>query len=188
MTGAKAIGVPGWPDSACCTASMDNVRIVLMHSSSMDRSLDEGLPILGCATAHDCIPRFRNRGGPCWLARFDIHVRAPAPQKNAGPGLREHLTHVSEAGKLPRIANRPAVNWFHFGIARAPLPFNYPVNQTVVTSRLAAVRLGNYSIPQTRCSKPPVQSCGVSKYATAGALDEKFGYVSPKNGIVRIVR
>ena len=43
-------------------------------------------------------------------------------------------------------------------------------------------------IPQTRCSKPPVQSCGVSKYATAGALDEKFGYVSPKNGIVRIVR
>ena len=45
MTGARAIGVPGWPDSACCTASIDSVRIVLMQSSSMDRSLDEGLSV-----------------------------------------------------------------------------------------------------------------------------------------------
>src|SRR5215471_20529301 len=33
--GASAIGVPGCPDLACCTASMESVRIVLMHSSSM---------------------------------------------------------------------------------------------------------------------------------------------------------
>ena len=26
-----AIGVPGWPELAACTASIDNVRIVLMH-------------------------------------------------------------------------------------------------------------------------------------------------------------
>src|SRR5258708_22998233 len=34
-TGASAIGVPGWPELACCTASMDNVRMVLMLSWSM---------------------------------------------------------------------------------------------------------------------------------------------------------
>jgi hypothetical protein len=28
--GARAIGVPGWPDSACCTASMARARMVLM--------------------------------------------------------------------------------------------------------------------------------------------------------------
>ena len=40
MTGAKAIGVPGWPDSACCTASIDKVRIVLMQSAAIDPSHD----------------------------------------------------------------------------------------------------------------------------------------------------
>src|SRR5579872_6886830 len=30
-TGARAIGVPGWPELAAWTASIDNVRIVLMH-------------------------------------------------------------------------------------------------------------------------------------------------------------
>src|SRR5687768_3893141 len=34
--GASAMGVPGWPDSAFCTASIDSVRMVLMHSSSSD--------------------------------------------------------------------------------------------------------------------------------------------------------
>ena len=29
-----AIGIPGCPELACCTASMDNVRIVLMHNWS----------------------------------------------------------------------------------------------------------------------------------------------------------
>src|SRR3954469_10841049 len=34
VTGASAIGVPGWPELAFWTASIDSVRIVLMHSSS----------------------------------------------------------------------------------------------------------------------------------------------------------
>src|SRR6267378_5634922 len=34
-SGASAIGVPGCPDLACCTASMESVRIVLMHSWSI---------------------------------------------------------------------------------------------------------------------------------------------------------
>ena len=29
-----AIGVPGWPELAACTASIDRVRMVLMHSRS----------------------------------------------------------------------------------------------------------------------------------------------------------
>src|SRR6516165_1855794 len=33
-SGARAIGVPGWPDLAAWTASMDNVRMVLTHNSS----------------------------------------------------------------------------------------------------------------------------------------------------------
>src|ERR1041384_3926781 len=33
-TGASAIGVPGWPELACCTASMASVRMVLMQSWS----------------------------------------------------------------------------------------------------------------------------------------------------------
>lgn len=34
-TGASAVGVPGWPDSASRTASMESVRIVAIVSSSM---------------------------------------------------------------------------------------------------------------------------------------------------------
>src|SRR5467141_2985525 len=33
-SGASAIGVPGCPDFACCTASIDRVRIVLIDSWS----------------------------------------------------------------------------------------------------------------------------------------------------------
>src|SRR5215469_7840333 len=32
--GARAIGVPGWPELACCTASIERVRIVLIQSWS----------------------------------------------------------------------------------------------------------------------------------------------------------
>ena len=35
-TGAMAIGVPGWPELAFCTASMHNVRIVLTEMSSIE--------------------------------------------------------------------------------------------------------------------------------------------------------
>src|SRR5690349_5895086 len=42
-SGASAIGVPGWPDLACCTASMDSVRIVLMHSRSSSAAVVAGL-------------------------------------------------------------------------------------------------------------------------------------------------
>jgi hypothetical protein len=34
-TGAIAIGVPGWPEFACWTASMLNVRMVLIERESM---------------------------------------------------------------------------------------------------------------------------------------------------------
>jgi hypothetical protein len=34
-TGAMAMGVPGWPELACWTASMDRVRMVLTDSVSM---------------------------------------------------------------------------------------------------------------------------------------------------------
>src|ERR1700683_378229 len=33
-SGASPIGAPGWPEFAFCTASIESVRIVLMHSSS----------------------------------------------------------------------------------------------------------------------------------------------------------
>src|SRR5262245_15250670 len=42
-----AIGVPGWPELAACTASMDRVRMVLMASrSSGDLSLDTVRPVV----------------------------------------------------------------------------------------------------------------------------------------------
>src|SRR4029077_11341755 len=34
MSGASAIGVPGWPDFACCTASIDSVRMQLIDNWS----------------------------------------------------------------------------------------------------------------------------------------------------------
>src|SRR5215469_2223519 len=34
-TGAKPIGAPGWPEFACCTASIESVRMVLIQSWSM---------------------------------------------------------------------------------------------------------------------------------------------------------
>jgi hypothetical protein len=34
-SGASAIGVPGWPDFAFSTASMDSVRMVLIESSTV---------------------------------------------------------------------------------------------------------------------------------------------------------
>src|SRR5262245_31776799 len=45
MTGAKAIGVPGWPELACCTASIERVRMVLMLSWSRTRLC----PALSCS-------------------------------------------------------------------------------------------------------------------------------------------
>src|SRR5579862_8103302 len=42
-TGAMAMGVPGWPEFAFCTASIDSVRMVLMQSWS--RSLSDGLNV-----------------------------------------------------------------------------------------------------------------------------------------------
>ena len=38
--------MPGWPDSACCTASIDSVRIVLMQSSSIECALGAALCFL----------------------------------------------------------------------------------------------------------------------------------------------
>jgi hypothetical protein len=40
MTGAIAMAVPGCPEFACCTASMDKVRMVLMQSWSIFPSTD----------------------------------------------------------------------------------------------------------------------------------------------------
>jgi hypothetical protein len=37
----KVIGVPGWPDAARCTASIDKVRIVLIQRSSIEPSLGD---------------------------------------------------------------------------------------------------------------------------------------------------
>src|SRR5262245_66370237 len=34
MSGASAIGVPGWPDFACCTASIESVRMQLIDNWS----------------------------------------------------------------------------------------------------------------------------------------------------------
>src|SRR5215467_7748574 len=34
MSGASAMGVPGWPDFACCTASIDSVRMQLIANWS----------------------------------------------------------------------------------------------------------------------------------------------------------
>src|SRR5262245_27564845 len=34
MSGANAIGVPGWPEFACCTASIDSVRMQLIDNWS----------------------------------------------------------------------------------------------------------------------------------------------------------
>ena len=35
------MGVPGCPESAFCTASMESVRMVLMHNSSIDGADDD---------------------------------------------------------------------------------------------------------------------------------------------------
>jgi hypothetical protein len=44
-SGASAIGVPGWPELAACTASMDSVRIVLMARRSMSGSVIARIPL-----------------------------------------------------------------------------------------------------------------------------------------------
>ncbi len=54
MTGASAIGVPGWPEFAFWTASIESVRIVLTHSSSSVVSVAWVKSALspGCREAH----------------------------------------------------------------------------------------------------------------------------------------
>ena len=52
IAGANAIGVPGCPELAFSTASMEKVRIVLMQRRS--RSSDMGCAILECPTTSRC--------------------------------------------------------------------------------------------------------------------------------------
>src|SRR6516164_1658993 len=46
-TGASAIGVPGWPEFAACTASIESVRIVLMASCVCGLVISTSLHCLG---------------------------------------------------------------------------------------------------------------------------------------------
>jgi hypothetical protein len=53
MTGARAIGVPGCPDSAFCTASIDKVRMVSMQSLSIEAVF--GFNISSAAVMTSCL-------------------------------------------------------------------------------------------------------------------------------------
>ena len=60
MIGASAIGVPGWPEFACWTASMERVRIVFTHSSSSARwSVPTVMRLL--VVAFSCRGTYRSR-------------------------------------------------------------------------------------------------------------------------------
>src|SRR5262245_30376525 len=52
MSGASAIGVPGWPEFACCTASIESVRMQLIDNwSSCALVIGRGESTAGLAIA-----------------------------------------------------------------------------------------------------------------------------------------
>src|SRR5580693_7894750 len=80
-TGASAMGVPGWPELAACTASMDNVRMVLMLRRSRFCSAFGWLtftPVAGDSDARRvwsgfrCAARLHGRKG--FYAKSGLHA------------------------------------------------------------------------------------------------------------------
>src|SRR5215469_11059843 len=86
------MGVPGCPDLACCTASMERVRIVLIHSWSavapVSGSATSVLIIVSCALSADCL-RFHGS---------DLGKSAQVPLGLTEPGRQEGLD------KIPRYS------------------------------------------------------------------------------------
>src|SRR4051794_17019190 len=91
------MGVPGWPDSACCTASMQSVRMVLMASFSIGSfSLATVKPVVTAMLAPSWLfflpsLRFGERG--CLLTPLP---RPLSPKRREGRGklLRRDLPHA----------------------------------------------------------------------------------------------
>src|SRR5690349_16042865 len=77
-TGASAIGVPGCPELAACTASIDSVRIVLMHVVSRSFRLSMcGLP---------CQELVGQRPGPVAYPQAILFYGAPDSRRAPGHG------------------------------------------------------------------------------------------------------
>src|SRR5262249_54532501 len=77
-SGASAIGVPGCPDFACCTASIDRVRIVLIDSWS-----SSSLVIVS----------------PSFLQRRDLAEAPEVSLRPAAVGRQERLDEVPGHGR-----------------------------------------------------------------------------------------
>src|SRR5438270_6447643 len=85
-----AMGVPGWPELACCTASMDRVRMVLTQSWSIGLAAAAGprlpgVPVAGAAaTALDMVSSRVGGLGQAPGVRGIMITRRPAggPTKN----------------------------------------------------------------------------------------------------------
>src|SRR4029453_3966996 len=108
MTGANAIGVPGWPELACCTASMESVRIVLMLSWSSSALISGSFRPR--AASPPPRPR-RGQGGLDQLRPLQIHVGLQDGAPQASDRMLDHV-HITfaiqhEEGRRPRPLRKP---------------------------------------------------------------------------------
>src|SRR5438876_537770 len=105
MTGAIAIGVPGWPELAFWTASIDRVRMVLMHNQSSDSCFvpSSGNAAGGGAASMPVRERFlwliahlRLCEGGCGFGRCD--ARGPSPDHH--PQMNKPRSRLFQADRL----------------------------------------------------------------------------------------
>src|SRR5262245_6067690 len=88
MSGASAIGVPGWPDFACCTASIESVRMQLIDNwSNCALVIGRGESTAGLAIAFIFAPPVLRW---CRAVRRLRGPRAAAPD----PGARVRLEWI----------------------------------------------------------------------------------------------
>src|SRR5947209_12464933 len=118
------MGVPGWPELACCTASMDSVRMVLTHSWSMGLATAAGPRLPGAfvpeagaeATALDMVSSRGCETRPDSKGTGD-HDNAPAGgrpnEKTVSPRPQGALSSApsgrGETGKQSRVTSQSAV-------------------------------------------------------------------------------
>src|SRR5580698_4212273 len=95
MTGASAIGVPGCPEFAFSTASMESVRMVSIESLSRESDIASGWPSLG-GTLLRVQPQVSKRRqialvpGPTARVEFNFARRHSCSKERAWPGDWPH--------------------------------------------------------------------------------------------------
>src|SRR5215831_8931460 len=88
MRGASAMGVPGWPDLACWTASIESVRMQLIDSwSNCELVIGPSECTAGLAIALILTP-------PIFRWRRAVRPLRDRPISKLGPGVRATLESI----------------------------------------------------------------------------------------------